>query len=176
MESFLEIYNEKGRHLMLVEKKGLSLFSISEQRPLTEKEFRGWFHALGVLHSLGISHNHPHLNNFFKVKNQTGIFDFKLAKAKNIDWKSLFEVMNFFSGDRMQVINIFLRHAIRNPKTLQKVKERKVNDIFIELLDPLPIDARSKNAVLENMNSFLYNVLIPNLDQVGYFREKGIEL
>ncbi|MBI2529628.1 MAG: hypothetical protein HYW05_00610 [Candidatus Diapherotrites archaeon] len=176
VESFLEIYNEKGRHLMLVEKKGVSLFSISEQRPLTENEIRGWFHVLGVLNSLGIAHNHPHLNNFFRVKNQTGVFDFKLAKAKNIDWKNLSEIINFFSEDHTQIINIFLRHAIRNPEILQKVKERKADDILIELLNPLPIDPESKNTILRQMNTFLYNVLIPNLREAGYLRYKGIEL
>jgi hypothetical protein len=100
----LESVNDYGekRYEMLYEGAGKSVFKLWKNQQLSKKDIKEIFlqivDIVGKMHAIGITHGHPHLNNFTVKRNndkwEVYLIDFKKAKDltlekknKRLNWK-----------------------------------------------------------------------------------------
>ncbi|MFH1391560.1 MAG: hypothetical protein ABIH20_04580 [Candidatus Diapherotrites archaeon] len=176
----LEDYKGKkpGERLVLIEGEKSTLYNLNRDSPngLPIADAKKYFEALGTLHSLGVSHNHPHLGNFFRRNGKAGVFDFSNVKFGNVDWKSPERIIDFFQVDYSVALDNFLMTAVRNKRLQERIKQEQIGDVLQELVKPLPASQRVKQVLVEELENSFFDVLIPHYREHGFFKTHKMDI
>lgn len=163
-----------GQHLeVLVERTGKSMFK-ADLGQVAPERFKEYLSTLGLLHSLGWQHNHPHLNNTFieARSGRLGLFDFSLAKKADVNWQSPHSVFKSFETDYDQALHMFVRFAASSDPVFEKLRKHQIQEFTGALVSALPASAGVKQEVQKKLEARVYERVIPYLQQHGYFEHK----
>jgi len=170
---FVESFNGKkpGKALALFRNAGQTLYNIHvSPEGLKAAEYKGYLHALGTLHSLGISHEHSHWANFFKRSGKIGVFDFSKAELHKVNWKSVESIMTAFENDYKNSLSLMLYSAMHDKQLEKMVSEGKATGLARELSNPLPASPEVKERLAAMLAEKLYKEIIPYYKEHSFFK------
>lgn len=107
--------------------------------------------SLGVMHSLGILHGHPHFRNFIPVKSRVAVIDFKFSEQRKVDWENIRNVRGAFDADYKHLANSWRAFMNMCPEPKKTLFESMRKLFYKKLVEKYPMFQKQKDELVQHL-------------------------
>ena len=150
---------DRKHNLIIFEKQGKSLNRIigpfisagltTKRKSILSLHFSKFARALGKVHSLSVSHGHPHTGNVIVKGNRVGFIDFdRTVRRPELDWSNPEKIHEFFVIDYDHIsdnLSDLERGSNSNIKFFQQLHRK----FFQKLIENYPCTPKVKKEILD---------------------------